>query len=170
MWRLLPENGCGGNLGRGRFSSARGGDPRGNRQNRVRLIFVQWRTLRRGAAVCQRLNVFTRTGEIVDPHARHVQDGDRILYLGWGFSRDGRLQPLTAGGSKAIAWDINGSSAGSATVGAEYLATWSGPVSVLESGRDRVLSATSVPSLSMLSETCSVCWLTLSIPAFLWTV
>jgi len=47
----------------------------------------------------------------------------------------GVFQPLTAGGSKTIAWDINGSSAGSATVGAEYLATCLGPVSVLESGK-----------------------------------
>jgi len=80
LWRLLPENGCGRNLGRGRISSAREGDPRGIRPNRVRPIFVQWR---RGAAVCQRLNVFTRTGKILIP--RQTCPGWRqnsLLWLG----------------------------------------------------------------------------------------
>ena len=67
------------------------------------------------------------------------------------------MQPLTAGASKPIAWDINSSSAGSTTVGAGCLATCSGPVSVLESGRDRASSGTSGPSSSILSKTCSVC-------------
>jgi len=81
-----------------------------------------------------------------------------LKYLVGGSPGTGVLQPLTAGGSKAIARDINGSSAGSATVGAECLGTCSGPVRVLESIWDRVSSATGVPPSSMLSETCSVCW------------
>jgi len=54
--------------------------------------------------------------------------------------RTGVFQPLTAGASKTIAWDINGSSAGSTTVEAEYLATCSGPVRVLESSRGKASS------------------------------
>jgi len=81
-----------------------------------------------------------------------------------GSAGTGLFRPLTAGGSKVIAWDFDGSSAGSTTVGAECLATCSGSVRVLESGRDGVSSATGVPSSSKLSETCSVCWLTLPIP------
>ena len=82
--QLLPENGCGQSIRKGRFSSARGGGHRGNRQSRVRRVFMQWPSgLRRGAAVCRRLNGFARTGKIVDPHARHVQNRDRTLNLGW---------------------------------------------------------------------------------------